>query len=404
MTHTAIAPAGAASKKGLIVVAAAGLFGERGFADVGMQEIAERVGVTAGAIYRHFPSKDAVLEAVLMDALGVFLEAADSALSAGTTEAPLRRMLRATEELAVDRPAQVATYVRERHRMSGRARSDLTHREAMLFQRWSDAILESRPGLSMADIVVRQQALFGVLSSLALRSGGFGQPRLRRVIADGLVAVASADPLRQIPDPVRSDRAWKAPIPRREQILTAAVRLFAEHGYHAVTMDEIGDALGMSGPSLYEHFTSKADILVDAFDRAGAYVIAGAHLAVASATSTSDAVDRLLRSYVTTAFAHVHLCVVTSREGAALPASERARLLRQRRDLHERWSILLTELRGDISTSDARALTRSSVALILAIARGRRDGNPSVDATVSLARAFLFGQPTAEAGGPDRER
>ena len=46
-------------------------------------------------------------------------------------------------------------------------------------------------------------------------------------------------------------------------------------------MDEIGEAVGMSGPSLYQHVTGKADILLDAYDRAGAFVVAGAAAAVA---------------------------------------------------------------------------------------------------------------------------
>jgi AcrR family transcriptional regulator len=391
-------------RKSDIVIAAAELFGERGFADVGMQEIAERVGVTAGALYRHFPSKDAVLEAVLADAVGAFLQAAEFHASVDATELPVRAVLRESAQLVLERPAEVATYVRERHRTAGRVRSDLERREAMLFRRWSDVLLASQPGLSMSDIVIRQQALFGVLSSLALRSGGLAQPRMRTAVNDGLVALATAEPLTSVPDALPSVRTWQPPAPRREQIITAAVRLFAAHGYHGVTMDDIGDALGMSGPSLYEHFSGKADILVDAFDRAGAYVIAGASRALASATSAADAVDRLITSYVTVVFDHVDLCVVTSREGAALPPSEQPRLVRQRRDLHEQWSVLLREIRSDLSPSDARALTRSSVALILAIARGRRRGSPSVNATVALAHAFLFGRPSQQPGGNDRER
>jgi AcrR family transcriptional regulator len=385
----------APERKRDILVAAAGLFGGRGFADVGMQEIGERVDVTAGAIYRHFPSKDAVLEAVLIDAVDAFLRAAELDPSMDTTEPPVNLVLRASAQLVVDRPAQVATYVRERHRLARRERSDLAGRETLLFRRWSEVMLASRPGLSVADIVIRQQALFGVLSSLPLGSIGFRQPRLRTAITDGLIALANADPFTPASDVLNAERTWLVPVPRREQIITAAVHLFAERGYHGVTMDDIGDALAMSGPSLYEYCAGKADILVDAFDRAAVYVIGGAFAAVASATSASDAVDRLVRSYVSVAFAHTDLCVVTSREGAAVPQSERARLLRQRRDLLEQWSLLLRDLRADVSWSDARALTRSAVALILAVARGRRDGSPSIEATVALARAFLLGRPSA---------
>ena len=47
--------------------AARELFAERGFAATGRDEIAERAGVTHGALYHHFDGKDAVLRAVVLE-------------------------------------------------------------------------------------------------------------------------------------------------------------------------------------------------------------------------------------------------------------------------------------------------------------------------------------------------
>jgi AcrR family transcriptional regulator len=47
---------------------------------------------------------------------------------------------------------------------------------------------------------------------------------------------------------------------RRELILAAAVRLFAERGYHAASMDEIGAAAGVSKAVVYDHFASKREL------------------------------------------------------------------------------------------------------------------------------------------------
>nr|WP_281381787.1 TetR/AcrR family transcriptional regulator [Conexibacter arvalis] len=47
---------------------------------------------------------------------------------------------------------------------------------------------------------------------------------------------------------------------RRELILAAAVRLFAEHGYHATSMDEIAARAGISKAVVYDHFTSKQEL------------------------------------------------------------------------------------------------------------------------------------------------
>ena len=46
-----------------LLVAAAGAFAERG-ADCSLEEIARRAGVGIGTLYRHFPNRDALIEAV----------------------------------------------------------------------------------------------------------------------------------------------------------------------------------------------------------------------------------------------------------------------------------------------------------------------------------------------------
>jgi AcrR family transcriptional regulator len=63
---------------------------------------------------------------------------------------------------------------------------------------------------------------------------------------------------------------------REEAILAAAAELFAAHGYAAVGIDDIGEAVGVSGPAVYRYFPGKeallaallvstADTLADAF-------------------------------------------------------------------------------------------------------------------------------------------
>lgn len=48
-----------------VVLTARGLFTERGYAGVGLEEVAARAGVTRGAVYHHFTSKAGLFEAVL---------------------------------------------------------------------------------------------------------------------------------------------------------------------------------------------------------------------------------------------------------------------------------------------------------------------------------------------------
>lgn len=63
---------------------------------------------------------------------------------------------------------------------------------------------------------------------------------------------------------------------RREQILDAAQKLFAIHGFEATTIQQIQQEVGIARGTLYYHFPSKEDILDALVDRMGARVLAKA--------------------------------------------------------------------------------------------------------------------------------
>jgi AcrR family transcriptional regulator len=48
---------------------------------------------------------------------------------------------------------------------------------------------------------------------------------------------------------------------RRDELLVIAADLFAARGFHNVTVDDIGEAAGVSGPALYHHFSGKEALL-----------------------------------------------------------------------------------------------------------------------------------------------
>jgi AcrR family transcriptional regulator len=57
------------ARRDQIVSAAWACFGRRGYHETTMQEIADEAGISAGAIYRYYPSKEAVLQAIAERAL-----------------------------------------------------------------------------------------------------------------------------------------------------------------------------------------------------------------------------------------------------------------------------------------------------------------------------------------------
>jgi AcrR family transcriptional regulator len=53
---------------------------------------------------------------------------------------------------------------------------------------------------------------------------------------------------------------------RRAQITAAALKIVGEYGVHGATMARIADAVGISGPALYKHFSGRDEILEAAMD------------------------------------------------------------------------------------------------------------------------------------------
>ena len=62
-----------------VLEAALAAFGTEG-SDVSLDEIARRAGVGAGTVYRHFPTKEALFEAVVFDRIGELVEEARALL------------------------------------------------------------------------------------------------------------------------------------------------------------------------------------------------------------------------------------------------------------------------------------------------------------------------------------
>jgi len=62
-----------------VIDAAQVVFSERG-PDARMEEVAEKAGVAVGTLYRHFPNKEALLEALIAERLGQWIEVARDVL------------------------------------------------------------------------------------------------------------------------------------------------------------------------------------------------------------------------------------------------------------------------------------------------------------------------------------
>ena len=72
---------------------------------------------------------------------------------------------------------------------------------------------------------------------------------------------------------------------RRAQLLTSALEVFVNHGYHGAAMDEIAETAKVSKPVLYQHFPSKRELYLALLE---SHLDALTKMLVAALNSTSD--------------------------------------------------------------------------------------------------------------------
>ena len=147
----------AAANRERVLTAAAEVFHEAGLS-AGLEDVARRAGVGVATVYRRFPSREALLEALLQDLLQVYLDEADRAagLSGGTG---LARFVRTVAEVQAT-PRGVALRL-----WSSPALEEL---RARLHQRMAALVADAqqhgtcRDGVTVEDLVGVLVALRGI--------------------------------------------------------------------------------------------------------------------------------------------------------------------------------------------------------------------------------------------------
>lgn len=125
--------------------------------------------------------------------------------------------------------------------------------------------------------------------------------------------------------------------PQRQQtvdartISAAALKLFAERGYRATTMSDIGAAIGIRGPSLYRHVTSKQVLLGGIMVDTMRALIADQQAALDAGGDVSLQLRRIVEAHVRYHAAHREQAFVGNREIENLEQPYRDQVLRLRR-------------------------------------------------------------------------
>ncbi len=353
-------------RKAQIVAAAGDLFYRRGYHNVGTEHIAQAVGITAGALYRHFSSKQDLLAHALIDAF-------DQALLYVQDEAPadLDAMVEGLATTAGVRRHLGVLWNREARHLDDERRNLMRTRFFAFQAQFNEHLAASRPDLSAEDADLLTWCALGVLTSPSYHSTEMDSAAIVDLLRKVTLAVCTTPLASHPPASRREDRRESGflPRPRRESILAAATQLFYERSYPSVSMDDIGEAVGITSTGVYTYFDSKADLLSAVITRASEPLQLGLTIALTTAKSPDEGLTNALDAYVDFALVHHDLVGILVSEVMNLPESQRHSVRRSQRDYVEEWVRLLTGARPELQDRQARFLVHSVLTIVNDVVR-----------------------------------
>lgn len=370
-------------RKAQITRAAAETFSTQGYHATSMEAIASKVGISAPALYRHYPSKYTMF-AVVVDSLGQQL-VDSTAFVDEMSDAEVRQDASAVLDRIVD----------------GLISSSILNRQAAGLFRWQARYLQSedqvklmaqmqtvgarterpiavlRPELNALERWTMSVALISVAGSIIGHRLQLPDDEIKPLLMAASRSVVATQLPRADEIGVSRPSVWRIFTPDAgpyEALLHSAVLLFGTKGYSETGVTEIADAVGVPASGVYRYFSSKGDILTTGLQRAVDRT-AGEMAAIAGVfVEPDEALRRLIEAYVATVFANPELASVYDTERVNLAPTERELLRDSERAFIETWIRPLVEVRPELDANRAGFLVHALAALLDDLGRLARGG------------------------------
>jgi len=370
-------------RRALILATAGPLLHQRGYDRVSMGDLAVVAGVGPSALYRHFPGKSALLAEVLGERMTDVLTRLTDLDFADRDQTGVR-----LAGIAADNRMFGALWEREARHLS---QDDLVRLRAEvrgLGRTMRDHVARQRPDLAPAEAEFIGWAVVGAHNSLSFHHLALPGDELARLMGDLAFRIV-ATPIRiGTPAPRAAGQpAGLEPASRREALLLRAVPMFARHGYSRVSIEEVGAAVGISGPSVYNHFGTKEELLVTAMRRGMGLLFAELHSVLARTSDPAEAMRAVLDSYLRFAFGQHDLVELLVSEVRSLSEVRRTLLAAQRNYVTE-WVHLRQQTHPDEGPVAARIRVHAVLTVINDIVRMPRQRHQT-DAAEALRAVTL---------------
>lgn len=177
-------------------------------------------------------------------------------------------------------------------------------------------------------------------------------------------------------------------VDRRTEILDLASQMFARHGFHGTSMDDLGAAVGLSGPALYRYFPGKEAILsamlVDISER----LLEGGRDRVSQNADARRRLESLVDFHVEFALDDPDLIDVQAREMDAMPDEDRRTVRRLQAQYVSLWVDAMGEVWPRMTAESARSAAHAAFGLINSTPHSNRLTRPEM---ATLLRGMALG-------------
>ncbi len=169
----------------------------------------------------------------------------------------------------------------------------------------------------------------------------------------------------------------RRPKDRKAQIARASATAFSAMGYHAVSMEDIAGAVGISAAALYRHSSSKYELFRDAVVSLGQQLVDCTAFADEAAGAAFDGIapavllDELVAALIDTAIVNRASGGLYRWEGRYLHGDDQATLMAQVELVNRRLQQPLSRLRPGLTSRDRWTLSSAALSIIGSIADHR---------------------------------
>ena len=130
---------------------------------------------------------------------------------------------------------------------------------------------------------------------------------------------------------------------RKEAIITKASQLFREKGYNATSMRDLAEHVGVEAASLYNHISSKAEILQEICFKMANQFMTHFEAVEANGKKPIDKVEAILRFHIHQMIENYEEVYVADREWKHLSEPFLSNFQNQRRTYRKRFAAIIQE-------------------------------------------------------------